>query len=160
MNLLRNNNEATPSDSGPGESGEDLNCGASPFDSTVWFPYDPPAAGTAVYTVATGAQATGDGDGGEDLVMTGLLDAVIQLYDAAGQFQSCSDTFLRPTLTAFYAANNPSPVLLQVGGFDYGVGTFYEQGVFTYNVNFSPATRVAASKVKGRLLSASKSTRC
>ena len=73
--------------------------------------------------MATGAQATGDGDGGED-GDDGLLDAVIQLYDAAGQFQSCSDTFLRPTLTAFYAANNPAPVLLQVGGYDYGVGAY------------------------------------
>jgi hypothetical protein len=132
------------------EPGELQNCndgGPSPFDSTVWFSFDPPAAGTAVFTVAGGTQFTGDGDGGEP-GDDGFLDTVIVLYDANGAPQVCDDDTgggFQSQVSAFYPAINPGPVLLQVGGFDYGPATFFEWGAFTYAVTFSPATRVSAN---------------
>jgi hypothetical protein len=140
-NLTHVNDEATT------EPGEDLNCNGAPFDSTVWYRYDPPAAGTAVYSVAGGVQYTGDGSdpvNGDDL----RLDTVIQLYDAGGGLQTCNDDAgngFQSQVSSFYAANNPAPVLLQVGGYDYGPFTEFEWGEFTLNLNFSPATRVAAN---------------
>jgi hypothetical protein len=144
--LAADNDDATT------EPGEVQTCddpsvgGTSPFDSTVWFSFDPPAAGTATFTVAGGTQFTGD-DGstpGDD----GFLDTVIWLYNSSGQPQACDDDTgngLQSQVSAFYPALDPGPVLLQVGGYDYGPGTFFEFGAFTYSVNFSKATRVAAN---------------
>lgn len=146
VNLVHVNDEATV------EGGEDLNCNGAPFDSTVWYRYDPPAAGTAVYNVAGGVQFTGDGIPDDDPIGDdGRLDTVIQLYDAGGGLQTCNDDAgngFQSQVSSFYGANDPAPVLLQVGGYDYCPVTldcFFEWGEFTLNVNFSPATRVSAN---------------
>jgi len=136
--ILRDNIDATTE---PGELRECVDPQfppVSPFDSTIWFSYDPPAAGTAVFSATGGADINGD-----------LVDTVTWVYGANGAPQACDDGsegpggFFNSQVGVFYPALNPAPHLVQVGGFDDGV--IFEQGIINFSVNFSPATRVAAN---------------
>jgi hypothetical protein len=120
----------------------------SDFDSTVWFSYDPPAAGTAVYSVAGGSELSpwGDVDEGNFDDSPGIVDTVMWLYNQNGSPAKCDDDSgngLQSQVSEFYGSLNPSPVLIQVGGYDDG--SYFERGNFTFLVNFSQATRVAAN---------------
>jgi hypothetical protein len=106
--------------------------GVSVFGGTVWFLYDPPSPGRAVFEVSGGGQ----------------FDPVLTVYRADGTPLGCDDDTGDLAGLSRMAVNyggpatsDPTPRLVQIGEY-VGFGGSPFGGTFTYSVSFDPARRV------------------
>jgi hypothetical protein len=101
----------------------------SEYGTTVWFVFDPPSPGTATFRASAG----------------GAFDPVMTVYRSDGVTPAgCDDDVgdiggesrVQLTYGGVGRATDPSPRLVQIGGYQG------DQGNFTYSVEFQPASPV------------------
>jgi hypothetical protein len=101
----------------------------SDYGTTVWFEFDPPSPGTATFRASAG----------------GVFDPVMTVYRSDGVTPAgCDDDVgdvggesrVQLTYGGLGRATDPSPRLVQIGGYQG------DEGNFTYSVEFQPATPV------------------